>query len=618
MKFKIPLLSLLVLLLITSPLTAQTDEKEKAQRELEQRQEFERKTLALLDEVATQAFSLKLPENRSLVLTSTADLLWTHDEKRARNLFWEALNNLTSTAGPAEDDSTVKDSGTKDPKTKASTAKDSTTSRPGNDKVQTLNQYFAAFQLRQEFLTKVARRDPQLALDMLRATRLQPPEQPVSANYRLPDESDLEQDIANEAAARDPKRALQIAREGLAKGLTFQLLGVLFNLNQRSPEAASEFAGDVIDKLQNANVATDAAAWWTATGLLRSARTPPDVPTENSADVETGRLRLSDDQRRELVEIIANAALSMAASPNLLLGIAEFMPDIEQFAPDRAAKIRAKLAETNRMLSTEQRQWNQLSSLVGKGTPEELVKAGVKASDNVRREFYQAAVMNAIIKGKADALREFVKSEIEDEGQRNSLNDLLDEQQIGWAANNGNTEELQKLLPLIRLKEKRAEAMAQIAMLLEKKGEHAEALKLLDDAQALVKVDFASRTQSDALMAVMLACSLIDPPRALAALDPIIDRANESIAKLLLLDRVIKRGITKRGEIILQQPGVMSLDFAIFRYSQGIIALAKADFNRTKAMADRLERNELRILARLLIVQALLHNTEHAVKNNGP
>lgn len=612
-KSTLPSLSILLLLsfsvglLIPSSVPAQANEKEKVQKELERRQELERKTLGLLDEIVAGSWSLKLPENRAFVLTTAADLLWTHDEKRARNLFWEALNSIASPISQVGDDST----------TKSSTTKDVTPKGPANDNPQRLKEYFSTFAARQEFLRKVARRDPQLALDMLRATHQQPPQQ-VNAKYRLPDESDLEQEIANEAAARDPKRALQIARESLSKGFTFQLLGVLFNLNRQNPEAASEFAGDVIDKLQTANVATDLAAWWTAIGLLRSARAPLDVPAENSAVLGTYRLKLSDDQRRELVEILTNAILSVSANPNLLSAIAEVMPEVEQFAPDRAAKIKTRVAATKRTLTKEQRDWNEYSSLVEKGTPEDLLKVAARAGDDVRRELYQAAVMKAVMHGKAEALREFIKSNVEDESQRSSLNELLDEQQIGWAVNHGNIEELQTLLPLIRLKEKRAEAMAETAMLLEKKGEHAEATQLLDDAQALVKVDFASKTKSDALMAVILAYSLVDPSKAFALIEPIIDRANDNISKLLLLDKVIKSGAVKNGEIIMQHPGVISLDFAIFKYGKGVVALANADFNRTKAVADRFQRNELRLMARLMIAQALLRGNEQVARNSGP
>ena len=54
----------------------------------------------------------------------------------------------------------------------------------------------------------------------------------------------------------------------------------------------------------------------------------------------------------------------------------------------------------------------------------------------------------------------------------------------------------------------------------------------------------------------------------------------------------------------------MSLDFIVFRYGKGVAALAKADFNRTRALAERFERNELRVLARLLIVKGIV--TAHA------
>jgi len=96
-------------LLAPSNVAAQVDEKEKAQKELERRQELERKTLGLLDEIVAAAWSLKLPENRSFVMASAAELLWPRDEKRARNLYWEAFNNLGLPNGPALDDSTTRD-----------------------------------------------------------------------------------------------------------------------------------------------------------------------------------------------------------------------------------------------------------------------------------------------------------------------------------------------------------------------------------------------------------------------------------------------------------------------------------------------------------------------------
>jgi len=193
---------------------------------------------------------------------------------------------------------------------------------------------------------------------------------------------------------------------------------------------------------------------------------------------------------------------------------------------------------------------------------------------------------------------------------------LLDAHQINLSLNRGDVEEVEKLLPSIRQKEKRAVMMAEIAMMLEKKGKHDEALKVLDDAQPLVKLDLTSQAQSDALLAVLLADAMVDPDRAFAAIEPVVDRANDNLGKLLLLDKLIKTGFVKDGEIKLQHSSVISLDFAIFKYGKGVVALANADFNRTKALTDRLQRNELRVMARLLLVQALLRKVEPAEKKS--
>jgi hypothetical protein len=586
--------------------SAQTSEKEKEQKENEKRQELERKTVALLDEIASEAWGLKLPENRAFVQATVAELLWTRDEKRARSLFWEALNSLGLTANVLSEDAATKDS------PKDSSAKSTAAKVQAREKRQ--QQYFEIFGRRSEFLRKVARRDPQLALDMLRATRQTPPPQ-INAAYRMPDDSDLEQEIATEAAERDPKKALQIARESLAKGVSFELINLVSRLNQQKQETGTEFAGDIIDKLQTVNLATELQAWWVAADLLVISRTqnnqPPEDPTPRSSRKP---LKLSDDQKRELVELLTDAGLSATVNPNALQGLNEIMAEIEQFAPDRVPKLKAKMAQATQALNQNQQDWSTYNSLFRNGTPEQMIEAAATVGEEQRNTLYREAVIKAAAEGRADTLREFINNQIEDESRKKNLLDSLDEQQIGFTANQGKIESLQKLLPLIRLKERRAWAMAELAMLLEKKGEHEKAVGLLDEAQTLVKVDFKSQTQSQALLSVLLAYALVDPAKAFGIVEPIIDRANDNISKLLLLDKIVKSGAIKQGEIILSQPGI-PLDFAIFKYGPGIVAVAKADFTRTKALADRFQRHELRLLARLLMVRAL-SSTEQVDRPN--
>lgn len=604
MRFKFHSLGfsmLIVVSVLSLPVAfAQINEKEKAEKELEKRKELQRKTLGLLEEVVSGAWSLKVPENRSFVLVTAADLLWTHDEKRARSLFWEALNNL-NLPNPA-----LGDSAPTDPK-KASSNQPASKG-PTKEQTQQLTRYYEVFTKRREFLRKVAARDSQLALDMMRSTRQQPPEVPT--DIKPQDDTDLEQEIASAAAMRDPQRALQIARQSLAKGLSFQLISLLFQLIQQDQKAATELAGDIIAKLDGENLGTSLEGLVVATNLLGQSRTSESAAGESAPEnYSHKRLKLDDQQRRGLVDKIIDGVLSATADASSVHNIRYVMRDIEELAPDRAASVKAKLAGLNRGPNRNQGELVAFNSLSQNATPEQMIKAADKLSDEYREALYREAVITAAMRGRSNALREYINNQVTDESRKKNLLDLLDTEQISEAVNRGKVDDLQKLLASIRLKEQRALAMAELAILLEKQGKHEEALKLLDDARLLVKVDLNNEKQSNALLAIVLGYALVEPSKAFAMIEPIVDRANDDVSKLLLLDRVVKTGMIKNGEMILQHPGI-PFDSAIFKYSPGVFALARADFTRTKLLADRFERDELRMLTRLLLASSILRSLE--------
>jgi hypothetical protein len=612
MRIKSPLSSLAILLILFSVgsftarnVSAQVDEKEKARQELERQQQLQRNTLALLDEVVNGAWGLKLTDNRSFVLASAADLWWPHDQKRARALFWEALNNLNLPTAA------LNDASAKDPPSNDS-AKPATNKALTKEQAESLKRYYEVFAKRREFLGKVAQRDSQLALDMLRSTHQPPPGQ-LAEEFRPPGENDLEQEIANAAAAHDPTRALQIARESLAKGISFQLISLLNHLNQQDQDAASELARDIIARLDTEDLGKSLEALVVATQLLSQSRDAKSVLGETSAAGSLWKpLKLANEQKQSIVDMITEAALRTTADGSIMHHIRFNLPEIEQFAPDRAARIKAKLNEWDRGLNKEQQNRNTYNALFENATPEQMIKAADKMNGEQREGLYREAVNKAAMRGGPDTLREFINSQIADESVKNNLLESLNEDQIYSAANRGKSEELQKLLPLIRLKEQRALAMSELAILLEKQGKHDEAVKLLDDARLLVKIDLNSQKQSNALLALLLAYALVDPGKAFGIIEPIIDRANDDVSKLLLLDKIVKSGVTRNGEILLDQPQI-PIDYSMFKYSAGVVALAKSDFARTKSLADRFQRSELRMLAWLMLARAVLRHLEQTL-----
>ena len=566
----------IVLVLSSLTICAQPD----AEKEAQQRQELEKKTFALVNEIASAAWGLKLPENRVFVMASAADLLWSSDEKRARALYWDALNSINSIAV-------------------VSVAPGETPSKADRDKI--IQSYYSVFVLRQKLLQQIARRNSQLALDMLRATRQVPPRQ-LGPGFRFRDDQELEQEIANEVAAQDPAQVLQLARQSLAKGLSFKLFELLNKLNERDSEKAVQFAGEIIGKLQTTNLATDPRTSLIAMQLLTRSRSR--INTLSTSGRQKA-LNLSDEQKRQLVEMLTSAALSASANSTLVAEISDMMPEIDQFLPDRRAAIERKIAAFNETLPKEQReQWAQ-NALIRNGTPEEIIRYAATMDDRTRQMLYQQASIIAIARGRSDAFRDFVGKEV-NESERRKIVDFLDSEEISTDAGRKQLDDLRKLLPKIGRKEERARAMAELALMLKEKGEDGEASSLLDEAATLIKTDLKDEKQTNALLTLLCAYAVIDAAKAFGFAERTIDRANSQISLLLLVDKVVNSGAVKKGEIILDQGGILPLEFLVFKYGKGVAALAKADFTRTRALADRFDRNELRLLAQLLIVKGVL------------
>lgn len=576
------------------PVRAQTERNKPAgansQKEKEdaERKEFEKKVLALLNDVAAGAWGLKLPENRLFVMTQTADLLWPFDEKRARTMYWDAANtlNLVVTAVRNTDKKLSE-----------------------QERIKALQAYFTTFELRQKLVRQVAPRDPQLALEILRATRQAPPPRRISQEFPFPDDLQLEQAIAAEIAARDPAQALQIARQSLAKGITFELIDLWQRLNRQDSEKGSQFAGDVIAKLKTVNLSNDFHATIVAIQLLYASRAPS---AEQQSQMEKAgyplpkRVIIEEDKKRELVELLVNTALGASSSAQLVMHLRQVTPEIEQFFPERLAAIERKLESFQQGMSDDGRVEAELNAMVGGGTPEEMMRSAATAGDDDRQMLYRQAAMAAVANGNTDSFRELLNKEISSEKERDMVLDFLDITEVRTAVGLKQLDRLQKLAPKIRGKGERAEAMGELAFMLKEKGQTEEAAAMLDEAATLIKTDLTDEQHTNALLTLMFAYAVIDPPKAFAMAERSVDRANRQVALLLLVDKVLKTVSVKKNEIVLEQPRLLPIDYLVFKYGRGVTALAKADFNRTRALAERFERSELRLMAQILLLKGLL------------
>jgi hypothetical protein len=282
------------------------------------------------------------------------------------------------------------------------------------------------------------------------------------------------------------------------------------------------------------------------------------------------------------------------------------VPEIEHFFPERRDAIVKKLSTFRRTMNKPARDEATYNLLITTGALEELVRVAGAGNTAENLSLYRQAALIAVAQGKTDWFRDAIDKQEMSPNARKNILDSLDYEEISVLAMRKKVDELKNLLPKIRRKEERARAMAELALMLHEKGEKEDASSMLDDAVALIKTDLTDDQQTNALLTLLCAFAVVDPPKAFAFAERTVDRANRQISLLLLVDKVVKSGAIRKNEILLEQPQLMTLDFIVFKYGKGVAALAKADFNRTKALADRFSRNELRLMAQLLVLRGLL------------
>jgi hypothetical protein len=556
-----------------APVETSKEEEQKAQQELE------KKALSLLNEILDGAQLLKLPENRSYVFATAADLLWKHDEKRARTYFQSALADLAQAIR-----------------------------NPTSDDLRRGDVIWLLASSRQQILTTVARRDPQFALDLLQSTRDAFAEnQPLWARM-MDQELMLEQAIAAEVAAKDPKRALQMAKESLAKGVSYQTLTLLRRLNAKDSEAATSLAGDIVTKLRTLDFTKHREASMVAQGLLRLLIMPDKASSASQSkptDKKPNKLTVDDQTTKELIDIVITAALNASNERSDLMMLQSLLPELEKRVPERVAQLRKKLSENSEKLDPAIKQMVQFQVLMRDGKPDEILEAAGKAPAEMRQYLYQSAASKLMQNGDLERARKVVADHMSG-AEGDAMLASLDQKLIARALEQEKMEEARKLIERITPNEARLAQIANMATSLFAKGDLKTALALLDETKDLVNRPPENRQELNAMLMVAKAFATIEPARAFGVIEPVIDQANALLTAAAVLEKFgSDSGLLKNGEFRMQTSMQYSWSLTS-QYGKEMASLASHDFARTRALAERFQRDEARIMARLLLVSAVL------------
>jgi hypothetical protein len=567
------------------PATEQEIKESKGQEALKAR------GLALLAELDGVITEVRLPQTRIRAQMQAAGLLWESDEKRAQKYLTDAITGFKEWMSNVD-----------------------LSSRDYNQN------YNVIMNLRYEIVYLLMGRQPEMALNFFRST---PPLPDPYGNQRdrAVQEADTEMQIANQLAAKDPKRTLQIAREALKTQLSPSLTNTIATLRRQSPEMAADLASEVASKLLSDKLTKNSQASSLLIGLIQMTGQPGgnEGGDTNGSAPQRAPL-LSDQQRRDLLQRALNEALAIkTANPNvysperdfrwnLLHGLHQMGTAVDVVANGSAAALDKKfneLAVINNNMGALQEFQNALNNT---NMPlDEVIQVLSKAPPDQKDQFFMQLASRVQNSGDIARAKQIVNDYVTTPYQRQQALYNIEMQEMNRAMGKGKVDEALRSIANLSNPQERAQALSQMANQIGPGFKRATALLLLDQARGLLPSSLQAQDQGQmqALLEIAKAYSRYDSKRAFEIVEPLIDQFNE-LSNAARTMEGFGGQYYEQDELNLQNGNVLANVSNQLTSALGTLALT--NFDRAKLTVERFRLPEVRLRAYLDIAQQAIQN----------
>ncbi|MDQ4120800.1 MAG: hypothetical protein M3209_05070 [Acidobacteriota bacterium] len=574
-----------------SPTESQT-EKEKVQKELE------KQVIKMLDQAVGDAGTLKLASNRAIVYALVGDLYWEFDEKRARKLFRRAANDIIVVNLESEKEK-----------------KDSEDVYAG---------LYDFNDIRHDVLPLIAKHDADLALELLVETRSAKVSEVLAKaadpnakqstvmmgvnpdQFRVRQEIALEQRFAVLAAEQNPNQAIKLIKDSLSKGISWNVLRLLYKLHRKDEKKAAGLADEVIKKIVDTDLTKKREDLNETIRLLQFITNP----TIAQAKANQKRFKFSEGQARDIASKLIATFLQANDSLEITTAITRTMSDLEKLAPERMPLLKQKHAEAMKNLPPEIKRWHQRGKIWSpNSTPEEIL-AELPKLDDYDRATALNSLTNKIPRIEDEERAKKLIEQIPDEKTRELVSEQYQSAKISRTAKDGKLDDAKKLIGGLSKKKTQIQKLVALATEFYKKGgekNHETAADLMKSAKNLTNPYPEDEDELNNLMEVVRGYAVVNSDEAFRLFEPIADQINDYVNATAVLSRFNKsNGAFKKGEMILQVRGYVGDNSLLFRFADQIQLLGKADLNRINLLADRFARTDARTIVKLFIAQGFL------------
>lgn len=583
-KSKIVILTLLCATLIN----AQTVPEKKP---TEAEETLRKDAIAFLRETLGDVNGMRSLENRISFTAELASLMWFHDEREARAMYVGVIGDFKSLL--AKYDSQMNSLGAPEEGEPRGGGGFMSFGVEPTDRSRLMRRFSIAMGVRQQIAGSMAEHDADLAYSFYQDSLS------VISNAELLAQNEsrdkyFENQLLIQMAQKNAGGAAKYAVKSIEDGVQMHHVELLKKIYAKDAEKGSDFAGAILSKLKD-NEKNEMGVY-TIHSLVRFG----EETIEDSKKRGGKRPIYSNAQLRELTEVLAQMILSGNNVENGMgLG---YIDVIEKYQPGRAAQIRAKYKT---VASSE------AHYAANSGYP--VISTGSSyANANSNSGAYAA---NSSSGSAADRERQ-EKADAE----KKAMEDVE-----GLATKKLPKEERDRIVTQARKilmqtnsgRDKKIIGLGILATQVAKAGDKELATEIMRDAERLVNP--TPKNYQDFMYSWLLASGFAqaDPDRAFPLLEETIGRANDTLAAFVKVGEFIDvaEEMVVDGEVQVGAFGgqmVRGLTSELGMADTTIEVLAKADFVKTKNLTSRFDRPEIRVLAKMMVLRAVLSPKEIA------
>ncbi len=570
------LLSLLLTLIFSSVSFGQATNKSTA---VEDAAKLEKDAVEFLRETAGDVGRMRSMENRISFSAELASLMWFHDEKEAKQMYGGVVADFKQLLSQFD-------------------AQMNTLSMPedddlggggflfggyGRSKVE--RKFRIAMAVRQQIASSLAEHAPDLAFNFFYDSKNLISNEAFRKETEQSDKY-FEATLLRQIADSDAAKAAEYGKESIKAGLDNNHVELLKKIYAKDVDKGIDFGAAILSRMKSDRSTLKNVYFYTSLltfgsdNLEKSKKSGAKNPVYSLGDLRD----IADQFAQVILDGTGDESDYMSESYAELIG---------KFAPSRSAQIKAKLKQTKTVISSANRYGANTMSVgtsTRMGSPSNSVSVpNPERADREARETIEREMMENVKGLGTKALPKDERDKI--------------------------VAQARKIIAETKGRDKKIAALSLLAAQVARAGDKDLAAEIMVDADRLVNPQ--PKNYQDFLYSWMLASGYAesDPAKAFPILEDTILRANDTISAFIKVAEFIdvNEELIGDGEIQVGMFGgsmIREMTGSLGMASGTIGSLAKADFVRTKNLTNTFDRNEIRVLAKMMVVRAVLDKKE--------